>query len=146
MRAGDLPSNIDLPLIDDEGVAILEPDSILDTRCLKRGGKFVEQSLGHWKRLPMDEAKWKDAILIRQQFPHVTRNQEDHREYQGLTTSMRAMLELLDPCMTMQDMFPVRIACVWSNKGRFTTSIDRADWVVNQIVVVACYLNSISSL
>ncbi|KAH9647661.1 Wall-associated receptor kinase-like 22 [Citrus sinensis] len=51
---GEVPHNSsELPPIDDDGVIILEPDSIVDTRWLKRGGKFIEQSLVRWKRLPL---------------------------------------------------------------------------------------------
>lgn len=54
---GEFPHNSDeLPPIDDDGVIILEPDSIVDTQWLKRGGKFIEQSLVRWKRLPYKEA------------------------------------------------------------------------------------------
>ncbi|KAH9768733.1 Integrase catalytic domain-containing protein [Citrus sinensis] len=54
---GEFPHNSDeLPPIDDDGVIILEPDSIVDTQWLKRGGKFIEQSLVRWKRLPSKEA------------------------------------------------------------------------------------------
>lgn len=54
---GDLPSNIiDLPPIDDDGVIILELDSIIDSRWLKSGGKFIEHSLIRWKWLPLEEA------------------------------------------------------------------------------------------
>lgn len=67
-----LQSTSDLPSIDDEGVLILKPDYIVDARWLKRGSKFVEQSLVRWKRLPREEATWEDTDVIKQQFPHMT--------------------------------------------------------------------------
>ncbi|KAH9734507.1 hypothetical protein KPL71_017399 [Citrus sinensis] len=70
---GNLPqSTSDLPSIDDEGVLILKPDYIVDARWLKRGSKFVEQSLVRWKRLPREEATWEDTDVIKQRFPHMT--------------------------------------------------------------------------
>ena len=62
---GDLSKNSsDIPPIDDEGVLMLEPAEILDTRWLKRGGKFIEQSLVRWKKLPAEEATWEDSTVI----------------------------------------------------------------------------------
>ena len=62
-------ATVELPLIDDEGVIMLQPESIVDTRWLKRGGKLTEQSLVCWNKLPPEEATWEDATLIRQNFP-----------------------------------------------------------------------------
>ena len=62
----------DLPSVDDDGVLILEPDRIIDVRWLKRGGKLVEQSLVHWKRLPHEDATWEDLEFLAKQFPHLT--------------------------------------------------------------------------
>lgn len=59
---GNLPhNNIELPPIDDDGVIILKPNSIIDTRWLKRESKLIEQSLIHWKILPAEEATWEDT-------------------------------------------------------------------------------------
>ena len=40
----------------DNGVITLEPQQILDTRWIKRGDTFMEESLVHWKHLPHEEA------------------------------------------------------------------------------------------
>lgn len=48
-------SSEELPPIDDDDVLMLEPDGIIDTRWLKRGGKLIEQSLVRWKKLPSEE-------------------------------------------------------------------------------------------
>ncbi|KAH9680798.1 hypothetical protein KPL71_026691 [Citrus sinensis] len=70
---GDLPkSSTDLPPIDDEGILELEPDSVVDTRWLKRGGSIIEQSLICWKKLPLKEATWEDTAMIHQQFLTLT--------------------------------------------------------------------------
>ncbi|KAH9801518.1 hypothetical protein KPL71_001066 [Citrus sinensis] len=62
-------TTVELPPIDDEGVIMLQSESIVDTHWLKRGGKLIEQSLVHWNKLPPEEATWEDATLIRQNFP-----------------------------------------------------------------------------
>ena len=62
-------ATVELPPIDDEGVIMLQPESIVDTRWLKRGGKLIEQSLVRWNKLPLEEVTWEDATLIRQNFP-----------------------------------------------------------------------------
>ncbi|KAH9723902.1 hypothetical protein KPL70_007302 [Citrus sinensis] len=62
---GDLSENSsNIPPIDDEGVLMLEPAEILVTRWLKRGGKFIEQSLVRWNKLPAEEATWEDSTAI----------------------------------------------------------------------------------
>ncbi|TXG66561.1 hypothetical protein EZV62_007836 [Acer yangbiense] len=66
---------IDLPLTCDEGEIILEPESILDTRWVKRGLHFVEESLVKWKRLSLDDATWEDTKELRDRFLNV--NLED---------------------------------------------------------------------
>ena len=62
-------TTVELPPINDEGVIMLQPDSIVDTRWLKKEGKFIEQSLVHWNKLPPEEATWEDATLIKLNFP-----------------------------------------------------------------------------
>lgn len=47
---------LDLPPLADNGVITLEPQQILDTRWIKRGDTFMEESLVHWKHLPHEEA------------------------------------------------------------------------------------------
>jgi len=49
---------IELPLVTDDGVVILEPQTILDTRWIKHGGHLVEESLVHWKNLSTDDVTW----------------------------------------------------------------------------------------
>ena len=48
------------PITDDRGL-ILEPKAILDTRWVKNGAQFVEESLVKWKHLPTDDATWENA-------------------------------------------------------------------------------------
>jgi len=78
---GDFSSSTDLPSIDDEGLIVMEPLAILDTRWLRRGGKVVEQQLVQWKRLPVEDATWEDTELLQRQFPHMTL--EDKGTFRG---------------------------------------------------------------
>ena len=61
--------NLELPPITDEGVVSVEPEKILDTRWIKQGEKFIEESLVKWKRLPTEDATWEATALLHNQFP-----------------------------------------------------------------------------
>lgn len=70
---GDSPTtSTELPPIGEEGVVILEPDSIVGTRLVEQGGKFTEQSLVKWKRLPLEEATCEGTTFLQQQFLNMT--------------------------------------------------------------------------
>jgi len=64
-----LPAVVDLPSISDEGQIQVEPEQVVDTRWIKRGTKFIEESLVQWKSLPAKDATWEDTHLLKQQFP-----------------------------------------------------------------------------
>ncbi|KAL6350705.1 hypothetical protein AAG906_028162 [Vitis piasezkii] len=55
---------LDLPPLADNGIITLEPQQILDTRWIKRGDTFMEESLVHWKHLPHEEATRSPRILF----------------------------------------------------------------------------------
>jgi hypothetical protein len=57
--------------VTDEGLIILEPQQILDTRWFKQGNKFEEESLIQWQRLPVEEATWEPTKSLLEQFPHI---------------------------------------------------------------------------
>lgn len=59
----------DLPPITEEGAIILKPARILDTRWVKQGATFVEESLVQWRRLPKEDATWEKTEDLKQQFP-----------------------------------------------------------------------------
>ena len=61
----------ELPPITDDGVVELKPECILDTRWVKRGTKFIEESLVKWKKLPTEGATWKETMELGNQFPGV---------------------------------------------------------------------------
>ncbi|RVW64254.1 Guanine nucleotide-binding protein-like NSN1 [Vitis vinifera] len=71
------PNNttVELPLTDDEGEIVLEPEGILDTRWVKKGSRIFEESLVKWKQLPLDDATWEDTKMLRDRFINV--NLED---------------------------------------------------------------------
>jgi hypothetical protein len=61
-KLGDYPlTTVELPLIADNGDILIKPAVILDTRWIKKGSRFVEESLVKWKQLPDDDATWKNA-------------------------------------------------------------------------------------
>jgi hypothetical protein len=49
---------VELPPFIDEGVYILEPQTILDYHWVKQGTHLVEESLVQWKHLPVEGATW----------------------------------------------------------------------------------------
>lgn len=64
-----------LPTCTDEGVVLLEPQKILDTRWVKRGAKMLEEQLVQWKFLPPEEATWEPTNKLQEMFPKL--NLED---------------------------------------------------------------------
>ncbi|KAF2283259.1 hypothetical protein GH714_043611 [Hevea brasiliensis] len=54
--------------VDDDGDVLMEPEAVLDTRWVKKGSQFVEQSLIKWKHLPTEEATWENAQDIQDTF------------------------------------------------------------------------------
>ena len=68
-------TTVDLPLTDDDGAIIMKPETILDTRWVKKRSRFVEESLVKWKHLPLDDATWEANQVLRDCFINV--NLED---------------------------------------------------------------------
>ncbi|KAA8525489.1 hypothetical protein F0562_007344 [Nyssa sinensis] len=58
----------DLPPLTDEGEFIMAPEAILDSRWVKKGSKFIEESLVKWRRLPVKEATWENIAALRDKF------------------------------------------------------------------------------
>ncbi|KAL4383496.1 hypothetical protein GQ457_15G026350 [Hibiscus cannabinus] len=67
-------SNSELPLVTD-GEIIMEPECILDSRWIKQGSRFVEESLVQWKHLSSEDATWENTHQLRDKFPSL--NLED---------------------------------------------------------------------
>ncbi|RVW92515.1 Transposon Tf2-8 polyprotein [Vitis vinifera] len=51
------------------------PEKVVNTRWIKRGTKFIEESLVQWKNLPVEDATWEDTQMLKHQFS--TLNLED---------------------------------------------------------------------
>ncbi|KAL9429346.1 hypothetical protein AB3S75_031210 [Citrus x aurantiifolia] len=101
---GDLFENgSDIPPIDDEGVLMLELAEILDTRWLKRGRKFIEQSLVRWNKLPAEEATWEDSTVIQQQFPSMTLEDKGPLPGGGIDRQSRISARVSKPSSKLVD-------------------------------------------
>ncbi len=74
------PISTELPPIADGDIAV-EPEAILDTRWVKRGSGFAEESLVQWKKLPKEDATWEDTQELRSRF--VNLNLEDKVQLKG---------------------------------------------------------------
>ena len=61
----------DLPTVTEEGAVVLEPERIINTRWVKQSGKFIEESLVQWRRLPPEEATWEKTEVVREHFSNV---------------------------------------------------------------------------
>ncbi|KAA8546866.1 hypothetical protein F0562_003295 [Nyssa sinensis] len=68
-------TSTDLPPIADDGDVIMEPEAILDTRWVRKGSSFIEESLVQWKRLPKEYATWENTQELRNRF--INLNLED---------------------------------------------------------------------
>ena len=54
-------TSTELPPLTDDGEIIMEPEAILDTRWVKKGSSFVDESLVQWKKLPKEDAMWENT-------------------------------------------------------------------------------------
>ena len=55
----------------DEGVFILELQTVLDYHWAKQGTYLVEESLMQWKHLPIEEATWEPTQKLREIFSNM---------------------------------------------------------------------------
>lgn len=76
--------SLDLPPVSSEGTLVLEPRCIIESRGIKVGNKFVEESLVHWKCLPTEEATWERMELLNEQFPTVDLGDKDLLDRAGI--------------------------------------------------------------
>ena len=61
-------SQTTLPILDDEGKLVLEPEGILSTRDKKLRSRVITKYLIKWKHFPIEEASW-ESEAFRQQHP-----------------------------------------------------------------------------
>lgn len=57
-----------LPAFDDEGTLLLQPLKVLNQWNLQKKGSDCIQLLVHWTGLPIEDATWEDAHLLRECF------------------------------------------------------------------------------
>ena len=61
-------TSTELPPLTNDGEIIMEPEAILDTRWVKKGSSFVEESLVQWKKLPKEDATWENTQELRNKY------------------------------------------------------------------------------
>ncbi|KAJ9159776.1 hypothetical protein P3X46_025251 [Hevea brasiliensis] len=81
-HVGDtVPVSSEIPPLTDDGYFVLEPAEILDTRWVRLGNRFTEESLVRWKQLPPEDATWEVSSDLSARFPNL--NLEDKVPLQG---------------------------------------------------------------
>ncbi|KAA8542122.1 hypothetical protein F0562_023274 [Nyssa sinensis] len=86
----DAPQPAELPPFTDDGVAILAPHAILDTRWLKQGNHLVEESLVQWKHLPAEDATWEPTQKLLALYPHMDLEDKDPLDGGGIDKPRRS--------------------------------------------------------
>ena len=54
----------ELPPLDDEGLLILIPEQIIQTRERKLGNRVIREYLVQWKELPPEDATWEGEQVL----------------------------------------------------------------------------------
>ena len=68
---------VKLPSFTDEGLVILEPQTILNYHWIKQRTHLVEESLVKWKYLPAKEATWEPIGTLREMFSSLDLEDKD---------------------------------------------------------------------
>ena len=55
----------------------MEPEAILDSRWVKKGSKFIEESLVKWRRLHAEDATWENTAALRDKFQDMDLEDKD---------------------------------------------------------------------
>ncbi|KAL8115463.1 hypothetical protein AgCh_022090 [Apium graveolens] len=61
---GIAATSSELPPLDEDGLIVTEPESILNTRQVCKGGHNLHESLVKWKGLSSDDATWEDTAFL----------------------------------------------------------------------------------
>lgn len=66
-----VPVSSEIPHLTDDGYLVFEPAEILDTRWVRLGNRFTEESLVRWKQLPPEDATWEVSSDLSARFPNL---------------------------------------------------------------------------
>ncbi len=58
-----------IPLTNEDGQLLAEPEGILERRMVKKGNRAVTEVRVKWSNLPEEKATWEEYELLRRQFP-----------------------------------------------------------------------------
>nr|KYP46359.1 hypothetical protein KK1_032086 [Cajanus cajan] len=58
--------------LEDDRAELMQPELVLASRSLMKGGDKMNQWLVQWKGKTAEEATWEDEIAIRSQFPELS--------------------------------------------------------------------------
>ena len=74
-------TSLGLPPISNDGAINIELEAILDTWWVRRGAKFIEESLVKWRNLAPKDTTWENTAELLQQYP--TSNLKDKCPLEG---------------------------------------------------------------
>lgn len=83
------PISSDIPQLTDDGYFVFEPTVILDTRWVRIGNRFTEESLVQWTHLPKEDATWEVTADLSARFPHLNLEDKVHFEGEGTDRPLR---------------------------------------------------------
>jgi hypothetical protein len=74
----------------DDGEVLLIPQAVIDHHWIKQGAQIVEESLVHWKYLPVEEATWVSTKQLLELFPDVNLGDKVARDRGGIDKPRRS--------------------------------------------------------
>jgi hypothetical protein len=80
----------EIPSFNDDGEVLLTPQAVIDHRWIKQGAQIVEESLVHWKYLPVEEATWLSTKQLLELFPDVNLGDKVSRNGGGIDKARRS--------------------------------------------------------
>ena len=79
--------SIELPHLDDEGLLILIPERIIQTRERKLRNRVIREYLVQWKVLPLEDATWEGERVLQHPSLQLLENKQSQAERTVMSSS-----------------------------------------------------------